>query len=171
MLWTLSTLRVCPPRRVPCHHPQALLHPDSPQAAAAALRRGDQPQPLPRPPEVTAGDLALLLLEEPLEGVPLVAVAAPQDLAAVGVQHEVWVVGWGATGDGDDPASYPRTLQEAALPLVSPDRQAPQRQQPEGCSSSALRPQGTASRGRPGYFACLPLLRCPAGVTACTASS
>ncbi|PSC70692.1 serine protease 30-like [Micractinium conductrix] len=112
------------------HVAQALLHPNSTQVRG---ERFDQPktlqdqlavdEPLAPAQPFTEGDLALLLLEEAVEGAVPVAVATTAEweaLASPGL--ELRVVGFGAIEEGRSAGSFPRTLQEAALPLVSSER-------------------------------------------------
>lgn len=148
---------------------QVLLHPSSPEAAAGAQSlstdRGGKQRPGMEEGAFTAGDVGLLLLDSPIEGLAPVKVATPRDWQVGGPRrceaalqtspfllhiHALgrWLkplmhlpspfhaasqriafpgvalktVGWGATGGGGSPGSFPRTLQEATLPYVSPER-------------------------------------------------
>lgn len=111
------------PEPTPAH--QVALHPASKEAAALAQRLSAGRNATTAPePSFTAGDVALQLLDRPITSLAPVAVASPDDWAAIGRPGaELRVAGWGATvPDLASPRAFPRTLQEAAVPLVPPDR-------------------------------------------------
>ena len=60
----------------------------------------------------SAGDLALLLLDSPIDSLAPVAVASPADWEAVAQPGlELRTLGWGAMGAGSNPRNFPNLLQ------------------------------------------------------------
>lgn len=71
----------------------------------------------------SAGDLALLLLDSPIDSLAPVGLASETDWQAVAQAGlELRSIGWGATDAGRSPRSFPIRLQETVLPLVSDKR-------------------------------------------------
>lgn len=113
---------------------QALVHPNASEVRGeprpkeedpGAGLEGDALPDIPRSTVAepfTAGDVALLLLDNPvpIEPVPIATTEEWDAIDAIGT--ELRVVGWGAVTEGRSPSSFPRVLQEGTMPLVSPER-------------------------------------------------
>ena len=112
------------PRLLPCllpSHPPPppAQHPGSKEAAAigrSMAADGKAQQELPESGidkrSFSAGDLALLLLDAPIDSLAPVAMASPADWEAVAQPGlELRTVGWGATAAGSSPRNFPTLLQ------------------------------------------------------------
>ncbi|KAL4451284.1 hypothetical protein ABPG77_009356 [Micractinium sp. CCAP 211/92] len=109
---------------------QALLHPNSTQVrragantTASSIRPGSLREQLAQTDNSTlaAGDVALLLLDAPLDSALPVAIATTEQWEAIDAPGaELRVVGWGQISEGSSRSHFPRSLQEGTLPYVDP---------------------------------------------------
>ena len=120
-----------PPFPSPYPLPQ---HPSSKEAVSISERMAAEGEAVQEPEtsasqlmidasSFTAGDIALLLLDSPVDSLVPVGLASQsewQGIAKAGL--ELRSIGWGATDAGHSARSFPTRLQETALPLVSDKR-------------------------------------------------
>ncbi|KAL4420810.1 hypothetical protein ABPG75_010466 [Micractinium tetrahymenae] len=105
---------------------EALLNPNATEVREAGgstppASSGVEDQPTAAAQPFTAGDVALLLLDSPIEGAVPVQIATTDQWDSIDAPGtELRVVGWGAISEGNSPSHFPRQLQEGTLPLVDP---------------------------------------------------